>query len=338
MRQRARDITVALIGCGRIAQSHLEVIQSLPDCHLVAAVDVVPAAAESVAQRAGGQAYLDYREALERARPDAVVVCTPPHTHAEIASHCLEAGVHVLCEKPLAISVGDAERMVKAAQMGDALLMMASKFRYVRDVIQAKGVIEAGLLGQIVLYENTFCSRADMRDRWYSKRELSGGGVLIDNGSHSLDIVRYLLGPIAQVQGQEGKNVQGLEVEDSVQLYFRTVNEVMGTLHLSWSIPKELDTYINVYGTEGQLSVGWRSSRYRQSEKLNWVAFGEGYKKQDCMKRQMRNFVDSINGVDRPIITEQDALESVRVIETAYRSLAMNKWVAVEEEHEHTER
>jgi predicted dehydrogenase len=330
MLRHPRDLSVALIGCGRIAEAHLDVVRALPDCHLVAAVDVRPDAAESVAQRAGARAFSDYREALDHVAPDAVIVCTPPFTHAEIASTCLTAGVHVLCEKPLAISVAQAERMVEAAAQGDALLMMASKFRYVRDINQAKNVIEAGLLGEIVLYENIFCSRADMRDRWYSQRTLAGGGVLIDNGSHALDIARFLLGPISQIQGQEGKNVQGLEVEDTVQLYFRTATDVMGTLHLSWSIPKELDTYINVYGTEGQLSIGWRSSQYRQSEKLHWVTFGEGYRKHDAMKRQMQNFVDAINGVDRPVIEERDALESVRAIETAYRSLAMNKWLPVE--------
>ena len=81
--------------------------------------------------------------------------------------------------------------------------------------------------------------------------------MLIDNGSHAVDIARYLLGPIAQVQVQEGKNVQRLPVEDSVQFFFRTATEVMGTVHLSWSIPKEQDTYVNVYGTEGLLSIGW---------------------------------------------------------------------------------
>jgi predicted dehydrogenase len=328
-----RDLRVALIGCGRIAESHLEVIRALPDCHLVAAVDVLPEAVRRVAERMDCRPYRDYREAISRERPDAVVICTPPCTHAEISSFCLEAGVHVLCEKPLAISAAEAERMVAASEAGDSLLMMASKFRYVVDVIQAKEIIEAGLLGEIILYENAFCSRVEMRNRWNSKREISGGGVLIDNGSHAVDIARYLLGPIREVQAQEGKNLQGLEVEESVQVHFKTASEVMGTVQLSWSITKAEDTYINVYGTEGQLSIGWRASRSRKSETADWVAFGDGYKKHEAMTRQMRNFVDWINGSDRPVITETDALESVRVIETAYRSLAINKWVTVADTH-----
>ena len=330
MRHHARPIQVALIGCGRIAQSHLEVIQSLPDCRLSAVVDVRGEAAQAMAARTGAAVYEDFRAVLDGPPPDAVVVCTPPATHPDVATYFLKAGVHVLCEKPLAIDVGQALGMVDAASGGDAVLMMASKFRYVADIVTAKSIIESGLLGDVVLYENAFCARTDMRNRWNSRREVSGGGVLIDNGCHSVDIARYLLGPIAAVQVQDGKNVQGLDVEDTVQMYFRTAGGVMGTVDLSWSIPKESDAYINVYGTAGMLSIGWRSSRFRQDEKVDWVTFGHGYRKHEAMARQMRNFLDVINGVDRPVITELDALESVRVIEAGYRSLAMNKWLDVE--------
>jgi predicted dehydrogenase len=331
MRHHARPIQVALVGCGRIAQSHLEVIESLGDCRLSAVVDVHRDAAATIAARTGAAVHEDYQAVLEGPPPDAVVICTPPNTHAEVATFFLKASVHVLCEKPLAVTVGDARAMVDAARGGDAVLMMASKFRYVADIVTAKNVIESGLLGEIVLYENAFCGRTDMRNRWNSCREISGGGVLIDNGCHSVDIARYLLGPIAAVQVQDGKNVQGLDVEDTVQMYFRTASGVIGSVDLSWSIPKERDTYINVYGTAGMLSIGWRWARFRQDEKLDWVTFGHGYRKHEAMSGQMRNFLDAINGVDRPLITELDALESVRVIEAAYRSLAVNKWLGVEE-------
>ena len=98
--------------------------------------------------------------------------------------------------------------MVEKAQENDCLLMMASKFRYVDDVIKAKGVVDSGILGDIVLFENVFCSKVDMRNRWNSNRKVAGGGVLVDNGCHSVDIARYLLGPIVKVQAEEGKRVQ----------------------------------------------------------------------------------------------------------------------------------
>jgi len=241
----------------------------------------------------------------------------------------LEHGIHVLCEKPLAIRVADAEQMVKKASESDCLLMMASKYRYVDDVIKAKGIVESGILGDVVLFENVFCSRVDMRDRWNAQKQIAGGGVLVDNGCHSVDIARYLLGPIEKVQAEEGRRVQQLEVEDTARLYFRTKSETMGAVDLSWSIHKEQESYVNLYGTEGVLSIGWKCSKYRQREKMNWVPFGKGYDKNVAFAGQIRNFVGAIRGKEAPLITPNDGLESVRVIETAYRSMQTNKWIEV---------
>ena len=326
-------LSFALVGCGRISQTHLQAIMSVPECRLKAVADIREQASESVANQFGCtngcRAYKDYRNVLDGDHLDVVIICTPPNTHAEIATFFLDRGVHVLCEKPLAIKCEDAELMVKKAEENDCLLMMASKFRYVEDVIKAKGIVDSGILGDIVLFENVFCSKVDMRDRWNSIKDVAGGGVLIDNGSHSVDIARYLLGPITKVQAEEGKRVQRLDVEDTARLYFRTQSDTMGAVDLSWSIHKEQESYIDLFGTEGMLSIGWKSSRYRQNEKMNWIVFGKGYDKLASFSGQIRNFVNTLRGREMPLITAKDALESVKVIGVAYKSVTMNKWVEV---------
>jgi len=318
-----------LVGCGRIAQTHLEAIVGTPECKLTAVADVRKEAAQSVGAQYECEAHDDYRSLLEGGAPDAVVICTPPSSHFEIGGFFLDHGVHVLCEKPLAMTTGEAEGLVAKAEGAGRLLMMASKFRYVDDVIKAKGIIESGILGDVVLFENVFCSRVDMHDRWNSKRDVGGGGVLIDNGTHSVDIARFLLGPIVKVQAQRGRRVQELDVEDTCRLYFRAEAGAMGAVDLSWSLHKERDSYIEVFGPEGVLSIGWKGSKYRQSEKLEWVTFGKGYDKVSAFSRQLSNFIGSIRGREAPLISAEDSLESVRVIEAAYRSLEMDKWVAV---------
>ena len=323
-------LNFALIGCGRIAQTHLDAIASISECELQGVADIREQAAKSVAEQYGCKAYTNYRQILDENHVDAVVICTPPDTHAEIATFFLGNGVHVLCEKPLAITSAEATQMVNTAEINDCLLMMASKFRYVEDLIKAKGVVDSGILGDIVLFENVFCSKVDMRDRWNSDKDVAGGGVLVDNGCHSVDIARFLLGPITKVQAEEGKKVQKLGVEDTARLYFRTESETMGAIDLSWSLYKERESYIDLFGTEGVLSIGWKCSKYRQSEKLNWVVFGKGYEKLSCFKKQLENFVGCIKGRDLPVITATDSLESVRVIEAAYKSMSVNKWVEVE--------
>lgn len=324
-------VCIGLVGCGRIAQTYLDALKNVDECRLVAVADARENVARSVAAQYGAVAHADYRSLLESAI-DAAIICTPPGTHAEVAGFFLDNGVHVLCEKPLAVTLLEAEELVAKADRANRLVMMASKFRYVDDVVKAKGIVDSGILGEAILFENVFCSKVDMRSRWNSDRSMSGGGVLIDNGTHSVDIARYLLGPIVKVRAEEGRRVQRLDVEDTCRLFFRTAREAMGAVDLSWSIHKERDAFIEVFGPEGVLSIGWKSSKYRQSEKLDWVTFGKGYDKTQAFASQLRNFAGSIRGRELPLITAEDGLESVRVIEAAYRSMERDKWIEVSEQ------
>jgi predicted dehydrogenase len=260
---------------------------------------------------------------------DAVIVCTPPITHPEISTYFLSKGINVLCEKPLAIDSASAQKMLDVAHSSGAKLTMGSKFRYVDDVIRAKSIVTSGILGEVILFENAFTSRVDMASRWNSNAKVSGGGVLIDNGAHSVDIMRYFLGPIGDVQVVEGKRVQGLSVEDTVRVFIRSRAGVMGNVDLSWSINKELDSYINIYGSNGTISVGWKESKYRQSSSRDWVVFGKGYNKVQAFRSQLDNFARSIVGEDLLLITAEDALASVQVIEAAYASLKQHNWITV---------
>ena len=321
-------INLALVGCGRIAQTYLDALKNLDEFRLIAVADPRENAARSFAEQCGATAHTDHRAVLG-APIDAVIICTPPGTHAEIAGFFLDQAVHVLCEKPLAVTLREAEGLLAKAEKTNCLVMMASKFRYVDDIVKAKGIVDSGILGEVILFENVFCSKVDMRNRWNSDPAMSGGGVLIDNGTHSVDIARYLLGPIVNVRSEEGRRVQQLEVEDTCRLFFRTAGGAMGAVDLSWSIHKERDSFIEVFGPEGALSIGWKSSKYRQSEKVDWVTFGKGYDKTSAFARQLRNFAGSIRGREAPLITAEDSLESVRVIEAAYRSMERDTWVEV---------
>jgi predicted dehydrogenase len=325
-RTNGEPLRFALIGCGRISQVHFHVLQKEVRVNLVAVADTDGQAAGSAAEANGAKAFTDPIEMMETMKPQAVVVCTPPNTHRPIVDAALASGAHVLCEKPLAIAIEDAEEMESAAEEADRVLMMASKFRYVPDIIKARGVIRSGILGNVVLLENEFCSRVDMKKRWNAEPEVAGGGVLIDNGSHSVDIFRYLTGPIDEIKAVFGKRSQDIQVEDTARLLVRSEDGTLGSIDLSWSIHKENPFFIHVYGTAGTLEVGWKGSRYRQSEKQEWVNFGNGYDKFLAVGAQLANFIDTITGKGQPLITVEDAIESVRVIQCAYRAVEEDRW------------
>jgi len=325
------SVRVAVVGCGRVAGTHLQALQRIEEAHVVAVADVDSVAAKRMGATAQCPDYNDHQEMLERESPEIVCVCTPPADHPELAVSCLRNGAHVLCEKPFSIDTSSATRMVDAAERAGRFLTMASKFRFVEDVRKAKALIESGAVGKIVLCEIAFCGRADMRNRWQSDAHRSGGGVLIDNGSHAVDIIRYLLGPISRVQAQHCRKIQGLPVEDTSMIFVETVDGVWGRIDLSWSLEKDHDAYITLHGSEGMLIVGWNSSRYRRYDDGHWVAFGRGYDKLAAFTEQHRNFIACVRGRGPSLINAEDSLESVRVIEVAYWSSRSNKWLEVEE-------
>ncbi len=332
MNERAiinEPLRFGLVGAGAIAQTYAQAFAASRRARVAAVADLRLEAAGALAEQLEGTVFVDYRKMLADADLDAVVVCTPPASHPEICIAALERGLPVLCEKPLAVDVAGARRMVAAAETAGVLLTMASKFRYVEDVVRAKSIVASGILGEIILFENTFTSRVDMSARWNADPEHSGGGVLIDNGTHSVDLIRYFLGPIAEVQAVGGKNVQGLAVEDTVQLFARTESGVMGSIDLSWSLDKGLESFIDVYGSHGTVRVGWKESKYRQTGSSDWVVFGRGYDKLQAFGRKLDNFCRAVRGEQRLLITAEDAIASVEVIDKAYRSLEDSRWISI---------
>ncbi len=324
-------VKFALIGAGGIAQSYVQAFENHPDARVVAVVDSRAEAAQALSERLGCRAFAGHNELLKADIPlDAAIVCTPPNSHEKIVLDLVAAKKHVLCEKPFTISSRVAATMLDTAAQNRVLLTMSSKFRYVDDVIRLKSLIASGVLGQIVLLENAFTARVDMTNRWNSDPAVSGGGVLIDNGTHSIDIVRYLLGPLAAVRAFQFPNGQKIGVEDTVQLFVKSNSGVPATIDLSWSINKELEHYLRIHGTHGMAVVGWKESRYRQHSARDWVNFGNGYDKVQAFRDVIGNFAKATLGLEPLLIKSEDALASVQGIEAAYRSLTEPHWTPIE--------
>ena len=325
-----KSLNFGIVGAGAIAQTYAQAFGAAENLELVAVADLRQAAARALAETNGARVYETYQDLVNREPDlDAVIVATPPNTHREIAGYFFDRKVNVLCEKPLCLSVAEAREMIDHAEKSKVVFTMASKFRYVADVIKAKSLVAAGVLGDIVLFENAFTARVDMTRRWNSNPKFSGGGVLIDNGTHSVDIVRYFLGAIAEVLAIEGNRGQAIEVDDNVRLFLKTANGDQANIDLTWSINKDLPYFISIYGTNGTLHVGWRESKYKLHSNPDWTVFGKGYDKVQAFQAKLENFAGKINGSEKLLINPSDALASVEVIEAAYKSLNQNLWQKV---------
>jgi len=290
--------------------------------------------AKAYAEPFNAKSFADYKTLAENSQLDAVIIATPPNSHPEIAMYFMNRGVNVLCEKPLCLSAAEAREMIACAQTTGVKFTMASKFRYVEDVIKAKSMVASGMLGEVVQFENAFTAKVDMSKRWNSQKEIAGGGVLIDNGTHSVDIIRYFLGPISEVLAVETGKTQSIGVDENVKLLAKTESGVAASVDLTWGINKELPNFISVYGTNGTLQIGWRESKYKLNSNPDWTVIGNGYDKVQAFRSKIENFAGAILGTEELLIKPEDALASVEVIEAAYRSLNQNLWQKVVEKSE----
>jgi len=324
-----QPVRFGLVGAGAISQSYALAFESCSIAKVAAVSDTNLTAAQELAQKLKCGAYSSHSMMAHESELDAVLICTPPITHPDICLEFLEQGIAVLCEKPLSVDVASALQMIQKARSTGIKMTMASKFRFVEDVTRAKNLVASGVLGEIVMVENFFTSHVDMRNRWNSNPAVSGGGVLIDNGTHSVDLIRYFAGPLKEIHVVEGKRSQHLPVEETVHVFVRSESGVLGTVDLSWVINKELESYLRIYGSEGTISVGWKESKFLLSGNREWKLFGKGYNKVQAFRSQIENFAKALRGEEMLLLTLDDALASVQVIESAYASLRDSSWISI---------
>jgi predicted dehydrogenase len=187
-------VTVGLIGCGEVTECrHLPALQHVSEIRVVSVADVERARRDRVADRFGVERrYGDAAALLADPGIEAVAVCVPPELHVEVALAALDAGKHVLVEKPLALDPGDADRLGVRARASSAKLMLGFNMRWHRHVREARAIVRRGLLGSVEMMRTSFTSHHENLRAWRTRRA-RGGGVLFELAVHHFDLWRYLL-------------------------------------------------------------------------------------------------------------------------------------------------
>ena len=217
--------TAAVIGCGDVSIVHFEAIETLADGKLVAVCDTDPVAAARASDRYGVPAFASHTELLTTLRPDVVHVTTPHDQHVQPAIDCLAAGVNVIVEKPIAHTLADAQRLVAAAeQPGAPKIGVCFQNRYNATSQAAAALLTSGQLGRVIGGSaGVFWHRPQAYYQarpWRGEVTRSGGGVLINQAIHSLDLLQWLLGEVTEVSGYAGRLAPGsvIKVEDTAQI------------------------------------------------------------------------------------------------------------------------
>lgn len=327
--KEGKKIRIGIIGCGQMGRWHLDAYRSNPKVDLVAFADTQLDRAQQFQREVGAKKYSSHLEMLENERLDGVSICTLPATHKEITLDVLNARVHVLCEKPLAISVAEAEEMSRKADEKKLLLLTAFKFRFFDEVMRAKELIEKGSLGNILNFRLMFGGFMDMSGTWYVRKELSGGGVIMDNGPHAVDLVRFLFGEIEAIDARISHRVNG-EVENTAKLTMGLKTGAVGTCDLSWSFSVPSKTYLEIYGEDGTVLLDLDGITYKFNTWNEWKRISNQINGKEAFARQIDHFVGAIS--QKPtIVKNEDGPKSQMIIDAAYESVKQDRKISLSE-------
>lgn len=263
-RGEPETIGVAIVGTGSISRAHIEGYRQFPEsCRIVAVVDIVAERAQAAAAAIGPDVawYTDFAEAYARDDVHLVSVCTPPFVHAPAAIAALEAGKHVLVEKPMAASLEEADAMLAAAKAHDRILSVVFQYRFGADWWRAKQVVASGLLGELHFgkAECQWWRGESYYDAWWRGTwEMECGGAVINHAVHHIDMLLWLMGPVESVYAEIGTVAHDIEVEDLGLAIVRFQSGALGHIVGTVADHHNLDR-IEVTGSQGAISLPWRS-------------------------------------------------------------------------------
>jgi predicted dehydrogenase len=259
------ELRTALIGCGKVGQIHAQALASVRESAFVAVCDDQFDRAGVFGARYGARSYDDVAALLADAEPDVVCVCTPHPHHARPAVLAAEAGAHVLVEKPMAATLDDCDRMIAAAQRAGVKLGVVSQRRWCEPVQRMKAAIDAGKIGTPRLGVVSMFNWRDedyyRSDPWRGRWDTEGGGVLVNQAPHQLDLLQWMMGPIESITGcWANLNHPSIEVEDTALAMIRFRSGALGSVVASLSQKPGLYTKVHVHGSNGA-SVGVETDR-----------------------------------------------------------------------------
>ncbi|MDF2187065.1 Gfo/Idh/MocA family oxidoreductase [Paraflavitalea sp. CAU 1676] len=268
-----KRLKFGIIGCGRIAQRHAEHIRKSGD--LVAVCDIVSEKADDLAKLHGAKAYSNTDEFLkEHPEMDVVAICSPNGLHAEHSVKALKAGFHVLCEKPMALSVHDCGEMINMAEKANRRLFIVKQNRFNPPVAAVKNLIEEGRLGKVYSVQlNCFWNRneAYYKNSWKGTKNMDGG-TLYTQFSHFVDLLYWLIGDVKTVHAFGGnyhhENI--IEFEDSGVICMKFYNGVIGTINYTVnSFDKNMEGSLTIFGEKGTIKIGGQYLNELEYQKID---------------------------------------------------------------------
>jgi predicted dehydrogenase len=327
-----------IIGGGMIGPYHAEAIRMIPEARLVAVATSTEGTARHFAEKVQAPFwYADYRELLKRDDIQIVNVCTPPYLHEEMVLAAAEFGKHVLVEKPIAINLHQADRMIIACQRAGVKLGVIFQYRFSEAAQAVKRAIDDGHLGKLFLgdvyvkwfRDERYYQSASWRGRWLQE----GGGALINQTIHAVDLLQWFMGPVDWVRGLCQTVRHRIEVEDLGVAVLRFRNGSMGVVEGSTAIYPGFPQKIELHGEKGSVVLEgdqialWKLQDFplpehlsSAAEKVDTSASPTAGFSPEYHRRQIRDFLEAIRENRSPLVDGEEGRKSLEIVRGIYLS------------------
>ena len=335
-------IRVGIIGCGKIAQvRHLPEYAANPNAQVVAYHDKNRARAEEMAAQYGGVVCDSYFDLLNRDDVDAVSICVENRSHAEISTAALYAGKHVLCEKPMAVTLAECESMVAAAERNGRHLMVGHNMRFDPVHRKAKQLLDSGIIGDVITFRSVYGNSgpegwSEDRDAWFFDKNKAAMGALSDMGIHKVDLIQYLLGQkvietTAKVVTLNKRDDNGklISVDDNALCILKMSGGALGTMAASWTVYGHECQSTVLYGTKGLMMIYSEPSAPIIINDLEGNRTSFAFETTSHNSGVIDEFVDALVHDREPEVSGKEALTTMRTIFGSIRSSDIARPVAV---------
>ncbi len=345
-------VKVGIIGCGKVSHLHAQALKNIPEAVFTCAFSRDINKAGTFAEKYSVKAYSDIDEMIEGKDVEAVIICTPHPNHAEMAIKAAKAGVHILIEKPLASSLEDCDAMIKAAKENNAIIGMVCQRRFYTPVQRVRNAIDEGKIGKPILSTVNMLGWRDeayyRSDPWRGTWKKEGGGVLVNQAPHQIDLLQWFMGPVDELFGYwSNLNHPYVEVEDTAIAVIKFKNGGIGNIIVSNSINPALFGKVHVHGANGAsigtqtdggaMFIAGMSNITEPPVNDLWTVKGEeemleNWRKEDSEffnsidpmiyfhQKQIEDFLKAIINGTKPLIDGEEGRKTVEIFTAIYRS------------------
>ena len=255
-------LRVALVGCGRISYRHAQLLGEgqVEGAQLAAVCDIVESRATELAEKYGVPAYSDMHQMMRDVQPDVVTVLTESGNHAKHVIELAEHGKHIVVEKPMALRLSDADRMIEACDRARVKLFVVKQNRFNTPVVRLKKALDDGRFGKMVMgtvrvrwcRDQSYYDQAPWRGTW-----AMDGGVLTNQASHHIDLLAWMMGRVQRVSAMTTRRLVNIEAEDTAAVLLEFESGALGVIEATTATrPKDLEGSISILGEKGSVEIG----------------------------------------------------------------------------------